>query len=158
MLPSYKTKGGLSVPLISYMFCSKVELYFTLTLYVNDCAAGVNVPVPSNKIPSVSSNSCSVSSKMPMGVSNSVPCSSWILSLKVLDCSCATLITFSNVVVSTFVSLSQDLIVPVWPDEVKVLPAAKVPVTSLRTKCALNDFSGGLLAVYLNPAFVIFVA
>ena len=108
-------------------------------------------------IPSVSSNSCSSSRRIPSGVRSSVPCSSWIPSLNELDCSCSTLITFWNVVSRTFVFVSQLLIVPVWPDETRVFPAAKVPDTSFKTKCALKEGSGGLLSVYLNPAFVIFV-
>jgi len=32
-----------------------------------------------------------------------------------------------------------------------VLPAAKVPVTSLRTKWAIGDISGGSIILYLKP-------
>ena len=64
----------------------------------------------------------------------------------------------ANVVSRTLVLVSQPLIVPVCPDEVRVFPTAKVPVTSLRTKCALKVGSGGLLAVYLNPELVIFAS
>ena len=52
------------------------------------------------------------------------------------------LITFSKVVSRMFFVESQDLIVPVCV--VKVLFAAKVPVTSLTTKWALTDKSGEL--------------
>jgi len=58
----------------------------------------------------------------------------------------------------TLVVLFHPLIVPVCPDEVNVLPTSKAPVISLRTKCALYDNSGGLVLLYLNPEFLIFVA
>ena len=51
--------------------------------------------------------------------------------------------------------LSHPFTTPVWV--VRAAAVAKVPVTSLRTKCALNIASGGLLGEYLNPLSVIFI-
>tara|TARA_Y100000741_G_C18235985_1_gene551725 strand:+ start:280 stop:693 length:414 start_codon:yes stop_codon:yes gene_type:complete len=65
----------------------------------------------------------------------------------------STLTTLSNEVFSTFVEESNDTIVPVCPDELRVSRAAKVPVISLRTKFALNFISGS--EVYAKPGLVI---
>ena len=107
------------------------------------CAGGVNVSVPSKTIFSPSSKSKISSSKKDAGICSRLPCSNCIPSWKVPVCSCSTLITFSNVVSRTFVFASQPFTVPVWV--VKVFVFAKVPVTSLRTKWALNVASGGLV-------------
>ena len=64
----------------------------------------------------------------------------------------SVLTTLSNVVFNKFVEESNDTIVPVCPDEARVFPAAKVPVTSLRIKFALNFISGS--EVYAKPGLV----
>ena len=152
MLPSYKTIGGCSSLLNVNEYVNSSSLRTALTLNVNVCGAGVNVPVPSRTIFSPSSKSCSSSKTIPSCVKSEVPCSNWIPSWNGIIaevCSCSILITFSKLVDRTWVELSQLLIVPVWL--VKVLPAAKVPVTSLSTKCLVGNISGGLVVVYLNP-------
>ena len=55
-----------------------------------------------------------------------------------------------------FFVASQDLIVPVCV--VKVLLTAKVPVTSLTTKCAFKVASGGFAILYLNPELLILIS
>ena len=102
------------------------------------------------------SKSCSSSSKIPSGVRSSVPCSNCMPSLNVPSCSWTNLITFSKVVSRMFFVESQDLIVPVCV--VKVLFAAKVPVTSLTTKCAFKFASGGFAVLYLNPELLILIS
>ena len=74
---------------------------------------------------------------MPSGF---VPNSKDIPWLKVAVDSCSTRITFSNSVSRTFVFESNPLTVPTWEDN--VLPDAKVPDTSLRTKWALGVTAG----------------
>ena len=126
----------------------------TFTLYEKYFAGGVTTSVPSSTIesPSSGSKSCSSSSCIPSTTDASpatFPSSNSIPWLKVPSCSCSTLITFSNVVSNTFVSESNPCTVPTW--EVKVLFFENVPDTSLTTKCAIGDNSGGLDELYLNP-------
>ena len=66
------------------------------------------------------------------------------------------LTTLSNEVFNTLVVSSNDTIVPVCPDELRVSRAAKVPVISLRTKFALNFGAGS--ATYENPELVISIS
>ena len=154
MLPSYKTSDGCFSLLITNTFCSKSASYSTWTLNVNVCGVGVNVPVPSNTIPSPSSKSCSSSRRIPTGILSSVPCSNsipWLLFAP--SVSCSTLTEFLKLVLRTCVELSNPVIVPVWL--VKVAPAAKVPLISLRTKCAVGSNSGGSILLYRKPPSVI---
>ena len=83
-----------------------------------------------------------------MPCSNSIP---WLLFAS--SDSCVTLITSSKLVSRTWDDVSQLLIVPVWL--VNVFPAAKVPVTSFKTKCAVGAISGGSITLYLKPPSVI---
>ena len=125
-----------------------------MTLIINDCAAGVNIDVPSRIISSPSSKSCSSSKRTPSGVLSSVPCSNsipWLLFTP--SVSCVTLTTSSKLVSRTCVEVSNPVIVPVWL--VNVFPAAKVPVISLRTKCAVGNISGGSTTLYRKPPSVI---
>ena len=104
---------------------------------------------------SPSSKSCSSSSRTPLGICSKLPCSNCMPSLNVPACSCWSLMTFSKVVSRTWVSLSKPLTTPVWV--VREAAVAKVPVTSLRTKWALNVASGGLDVEYLKPLSVILI-
>ena len=78
-----------------------------------------------------------------------VPSSSSSVSWNVPSCSCVTRTTFSKVVSKTFVEELKPFTVPVWV--VNVFAFAKVPLTSLRTKWALSDKSGGLLDLKSKP-------
>ena len=152
--PSNKTNAGCVSLLNVNEYVIKSAFWTALTKNVMVCDAGVNVPVPLSIIPSPSSKSCSVSKRIPSGIFISVACSNSIPSLLFEpSLSCSILITSAKLVSSSWVEVLNPLTVPVWL--VKVLPAAKVPVTSLRTKWAVGSNSGGFIVLYLRPPSVI---